>query len=121
MPGIFGNSVYTDTLETGDSELVGQEYQFNKPIKDAVFYFDTSGSGEIKLQIAFWNSSNFMKYHDMTEDDLNIDITVGDSAEYGLKVQEFFKEPIYGLKSKIVRVSGSGDVPLTNARVVFKQ
>jgi hypothetical protein len=113
MPGIFGNSVYTDTLENGVNELEGNAYQFNKPIKDAVFYFDTSGAGEIKLQVSFWNSGTFMKYHDMKEDDLNINISVGDSAEYGLKVQEFFKEPIYGLKSKIVRVSGTGDVPLT--------
>lgn len=121
MPGIFNDDVYTDTLEDGVSELTGKEYKFNKPIKDAVFYFDTSGAGEIKLQVSFWNGGTYMKYHNMKEDDLNINISVGDSAEYGLRVQEFFKEPIFGLKSKFVRVTGSGDVPITNARVVFEQ
>ncbi len=119
MPGIFDNDIYTDTLENGNSELVGKEYKFNKPIKDATFYFDTAGAGEIKLQIAFWNGGSFMKYHDLKEDDLNINITVGDSAEYGLKIQEFWKEPIFGFKPNFVRVSGSGDVIFTNARVVY--
>ena len=119
MPAIFENESYTDTLENGSDTLDGQEFKLNKPIKDAVFYFDSAGSGVTKLQVAFWNGASFMKYHDMKEDDLNINISVGDSAEYGLKIQEFFKEPIFGFKSRLARVSGSGDVVYTNARVVY--
>lgn len=119
MPAIFENESYTDTLENGSDSLEGREFELNKPVKDATIYFDSSGSGEIKLQIAFWNSGNYMKYHDLKEDDLNINISVGDSAEYGLKIQEFWKEPIFGFRLKFVRVSGSGDVIFTNARVVY--
>lgn len=119
MPAIFENESYTDTLENGSDNLEGKEFILNKPIKDATFYFDTSGDGKIKLQIAFWNGGSFMKYHDMKEDDLNIDVSVGDSGEYGLRIQEFFKEPIFGFKTNLARVSGSGDVVFTNARTVY--
>ena len=119
MPAIFEDGSYTGTLENGDDELDGQEFILNKPIKDATFYFDSAGSGEVKLQVAFWNGGNFMKYHDMKEDNININIVAGDSAEYGLKIQEFWKEPIFGYKTKLVRVSGSGDVLFTNARTVY--
>ncbi len=50
---------------------------------------------------------------------LNIDVSVGGSGEYGLRIQEFFKEPIFGFKINLARVSGSGDVVFTNARVVY--
>ena len=119
MPAIFENESYTDTLEDGESTLDGQEYKLNKPLKDATFYFDSAGSGNTKLQVAFWNGADYMKYHDMKEDDLNVNISAGDSAEYGLRVQAFWKEPIFGFKSRLVRVDGSGDVVYTKARVGY--
>ena len=122
MPGLFDGELYTDVLEGADPSLEGNGFTLDKPIKDAVIYFDSAGGADtFSLQIAFWNGTSFMKYHTLKEDDLNSVMTAGDSAEFGLKIQEFWKEPVFGFKLKVLRVTGSGDVTFTNAQVDYLQ
>jgi len=122
MPGLFDGELFTDILEDGSDELEGNAFTLNKPIKDGVIYLDSAGgTSNWKLQIAFWNGTSFMKYHTLKEDDLNENMAAGDSAEFGIKVQEFWKEPVFGLKLKAVRIDGSGDITFTNAQVDYLQ
>ena len=123
MPGIFASEAYTDTLATAETYLVGNGFTLNKPIKDGVVYLDSAPDTDTwKLQVAFWNGTGFMKYHDLIEDDgETVNKTAGQSAEYGLKIQEFWKEPVFGLKFRAVRISGSQDIVFTNAQVDYTQ
>ena len=119
MPVLFqdANSNYTTdkTMDSGDDTLESVVMSFIKPVKDGVLFITIGGSGTFSLQVKMGDGlSNYGPYKTLKDEALDTVFSPA-ALQFNLKLQEFWCEGVKQLKFKIVRVSGSGDVPITDA------
>ena len=105
----------SDTLEAADSYLDTREMFSTKVLTGATLSFDIGGSdGTHKVYIKFHNGNNWMKYHLAIDDANNSTFSSDDTVEINLGLQEFWKSTVAGVRVRITRETGEGDVPITN-------
>ena len=119
MPVLYqdANSNYTtdDTLESGDDELESREINFGKSISGGTLFITIGGSGTFEVQVKFGDGlDNFGPYHKLADKDGNTTHVVA-AHNFDMYVQEFWSQGIRQFYFKVVRITGTGDVPITDA------
>ena len=119
MPVLFQNAnsnyVTDDILESGDNSLESVAMSFGKALKDGVLFITIGGSGTFSIQVKMGDGlSNYGPYKTLKDEDLETVLSPA-AMQFNLRLQEFWCEGVRQLMFKIVRVTGSGDVPITDA------
>ena len=119
MPVLFqdADSNYTtdDTLESGDDSLESVAMNFSKALKDGVLFITIGGSGTFSIQVKMGDGlSNYGPYKTLKDEDLETVFSPA-TLQFNLRLQEFWCEGVKQFMFKILRISGSGDVPITDA------
>lgn len=117
MPALLSGEAYSGTFTGASTE--GAAITHPTPVKGGYLYFEVAQATlTFKVQVRFFNGREWMAYHDLVDDDLNssFDPTLAAvQCEFTLKNQAFWKEPIYGVQIKYIRLTGSADATVTKA------
>jgi len=119
MPVLYtdSNSNYTtdDILESADDELESREIEYGKPVKGGMLFITIGGSGTFEVQVKLGDGlDNYGPYHKLADADGNTTLAVA-AHNFDMAIQEFWGQGIKQLMFKVVRLTGTGDVPITDA------
>ena len=119
MPVLFqdanSNYIDLDTLESAENSLESRTMSFSKPILGGTLFITIGGSGTFNIQVKMGDGgSRYGPYKTLKDETQEASYSPA-SLQFNLAYQDFWVEGVKQMMFKIVRASGSGDVPITGA------